>query len=130
MLRFLAGDFWVPCAKPQGEGITFEGDPEAVPKTDRSWREKWKWSILRSPRTEYRMYFSSGRFSMFYIRTIRTKCVAVRIGPDAVTFYARAQVHGTLEVFGLSKLSHDSKEKLEERISGTEGISADDVTWI
>lgn len=72
--------------------VSFEGDPEALPKLwyPILWRYSQNWQLLRvSSRRPYRINFrSADGYCMQCRKLIDRELVAVRVGPEAVTFWA------------------------------------------
>lgn len=82
-------------ATPPSEGaVTFEGDADATSKRwPVLWRFSQNWHILEVDRFHcpFELYFWSHGQAMYCRRLIRGKYVAVRVGPEAVTFWAETR---------------------------------------
>ena len=85
---------WIRWKKPKGTGITFDGDPEAIPRTfwNDDWKEQWNWILLsvssRSVGVRYHMHYCSGGKWYRYLWNCERFHVALQLGPDPVTFVA------------------------------------------
>lgn len=71
--------------------VSYNGDPQALSKRyPILWRQRQNWQLLRvASSVPYWLHFQSanGR-CMQYRKLIHTEFVAVRIGPEAATFWA------------------------------------------
>ncbi len=78
--------------------VSFAGDPEAMQKRWRPiiWRYHQNWQILRvGSRKSFRMNFESADGHLMRCRRlIRSEYVAVRVGPEPVTFWAISEASG------------------------------------
>lgn len=122
---------WYYAKKPAGTGITFTGDQEAVSRSDPNWGTRWRWVLLEAEEgTNYSMSFQSGKVCMTRLWSVKTRYVAVRLGPDDVTFFATRRTQGTKREVPLERVigpmtQEEILEMLKER-----NINKDDVTWI
>ena len=85
---------WIRWKKPEGEGVTFDGDTGAILRTfwNDDWKEQWKWILLEVPSRSEKlgcyMYFGSDGKWYRYFWKCRTHFVALQLGPGSVTFVA------------------------------------------
>jgi hypothetical protein len=117
---------------PRGSEIFLEGDIQAVSRNDPTWRKNWKWILLQTDNWEpYYVYFLSEGICMRYGPPIKTKYVAVRIGPGDVRFFARGT--GLLrKSLPLIRVVRDmvpmEQSELSEKLEEWHAVSA--TTWI
>jgi hypothetical protein len=91
------GLWWVDTSMPaDAVGIAFSGDVTAVERWSlvppRYWRFSWRWYVLTvqdvTASPDLVMYYESNGRCQRFRTEVRTKHMAVRVGPHATTFAA------------------------------------------
>jgi hypothetical protein len=132
--KILTWNFWFFIGKlPENdEGISIPGDPEAVPRSDPSWREQWKWVVLVPEHPiPFSIHFESPAEGLCkkYSRVIETPYVALRIGPDTVRFVAAYEFGHGVDTMSLDVVIGPDREScIKEELA--KRFALHKVTWI